>query len=260
VKNFRLYGEKPYKVAIVHGGPGVPGHMAPVARELAKDRGVIEPLQTKDTINGQIEELADVLKKHADIPVVLIGHSWGATLSYLTTTHFPDIAKKLILIGMPPLKVQDRPDLTPTWLSRLSTAERIDFLSLEKTVWDGKKGDKSSPMRRLFRLIAKGDSYAPIKSKDEVLEYQLNVNVSIFRELTIQPQYLDLTDLGKAIKCHVVAIYGKYDPRPAKVVQETLSKVIKDFNYILLDKCGHYPWMEKYARDKFFKILRKEIA
>jgi pimeloyl-ACP methyl ester carboxylesterase len=231
-----------------------------MARELSKDTGVLEPLQTKDTIDGQVEELADVLKNNADIPVILIGHSWGATLSYLTAARFPDIVKKLILIGMPPLNVQDRPDLATAWLSRLSEAERVDFLFLEKFVWDGEKEDKSASMGRLFRLITKGESYALIKAKDEVLEYQLNVNVAIFRELTNQPQYLDLTDLGKAIKCHVVAIHGNDDPRPARIVQKPLSKAIKGFKFILLEKCGHTPWMEKHARKEFFKVLRKEIV
>jgi pimeloyl-ACP methyl ester carboxylesterase len=260
MRNFRIYGERPYQVAVVHGGPGVPGYMVPVARELAIDLGVIEPLQTKDTIDGQIEELVDVLKNNADIPVVLIGHSWGAILSYITAARFPYAVKKLVLVGMPPLKTEDRPDLTPIWLERLSEKERVEFLSLEELVWDGVTEDKSKPMGRLFRLIAKAESYSPFPSKDDVLEYQLNINVSIFQNLSQQPQYLDLTDFGKVIKCQVVAIHGKYDPRPAKVVLEPLSKVIKGFNYILLDKCGHYPWIEKYARDKFFRILREEIA
>jgi pimeloyl-ACP methyl ester carboxylesterase len=260
MKNFRIYGKKPYKVAVVHGGPGVPGHMAPVARELAIDLGVIEPLQTKDTIDGQIEELVDVLKNNADIPVVLIGHSWGATLSYLTAANFPDIVKKLILIGMPPLKTEDRPDLTPIWLERLSEKERVEFLSLEELVWDGVTEDKSKPMGRLFRLIAKADSYRPIPSKDDVLEYQLDINIAVGVELRKMMASGELVRLGKEVTCPVVAIHGDYDPRPAGAVRKTLAGTIKDFKVMLLEKCGHYPWMEKYARDKFFKILREEIA
>ena len=59
-----LYGERPYHVAIVHGGAGAPGSIAPVARELSKAAGVLEPMQTKSTLEGQIEELRDVLEKH----------------------------------------------------------------------------------------------------------------------------------------------------------------------------------------------------
>ncbi len=54
MRNLRKYGRAPYTVAIVHGGPGAPGDMAPVARELSTTYGVLEPLQTEETLNGQI--------------------------------------------------------------------------------------------------------------------------------------------------------------------------------------------------------------
>ncbi len=50
MKNLRKYGEAPFKVAVIHGGPGAPGEMAPVARELSSVSGVLEPLQTATTI------------------------------------------------------------------------------------------------------------------------------------------------------------------------------------------------------------------
>jgi len=77
MQNLRLYGDQPFRVAVVHGGPGAAGEMVPVARELARARGVLEPLQTKASVAGQIEELRTVLEASADLPTTLIGHSWG---------------------------------------------------------------------------------------------------------------------------------------------------------------------------------------
>lgn len=259
MKNFRTWGKKPFKVAVVHGGPGDPGYMAPVARELAKKTGVLEPLQTKKTIDGQVEELADILKKHANIPVVLIGHSWGATLSYITTARHPNLIKRLILIGTVPLEGKDMPDYTPTWLSRLSEEERVEFLSLEKLVWDGGVEDKREPMGRLFRLITKAEAYEPVPQKDEVLEYQLDINMAIGLEVRKLLVGRELMELGSKIACPVVAIHGDFDVRPADAVKGSLSRVLEDFKFILLEKCGHLPWMERYARDKFFEVLKKEI-
>jgi pimeloyl-ACP methyl ester carboxylesterase len=260
MKTYRTWGKPPYKVAVVHGGPGAPGYMAAVARELAKDMGVLEPLQTKNSIKGQVEELADVLKKNGDIPLVLIGHSWGATLSYITTARYPALVKKLILIGIPPLETKDSHSLTPIWLERLSEVERIEFAALEDIVWDGTTEDKNESMGRLFRLITRGDSYDMLPSRDEVLEYQVNMNVFIFRDLDKLRKSVDLIELMKHITCPVTAIHGDRDPRPANAVKEPLSGVLKDFKFILLEKCGHYPWMEKFARDIFFKVLREEIS
>jgi pimeloyl-ACP methyl ester carboxylesterase len=260
LKNVRFYGSRPYTVAVIHGGPGAPGEMAPVARELSKYAGVLEPLQTEDTINGQVEELADVLKKYADIPVVLSGHSWGATLSYITAARYPQLVKKLVLIGMPPLQWKDRPEMSPVWLGRLTENERVEFFELEETVWDGILENKSEPIGKLFRLIAKGDCYEMIPHKDDVLEYQIKPNVFIFRELAKLTEGTQLIDLGKKIDSPVTAIHGDSDIRcPASAIKQPLASTVKDFKLILLKKCGHYPWREKFARDRFYDILKEEI-
>jgi hypothetical protein len=42
-------------------------------------------------------------------------------------------------------------------------------------------------------------------------------------------------------------------------VRKPLLETLKDFRFILLGKCGHKPWIEKQARDEFFKILYGEM-
>ena len=81
--NYRTHGSPPYTVAVMHGGPGAAGDMAAVAERLARERGVLEPLQTASTLDRQVEELAAVLQQHGQPPVVLIGYSWGAWLSLI---------------------------------------------------------------------------------------------------------------------------------------------------------------------------------
>ncbi|MHA2233271.1 MAG: alpha/beta fold hydrolase, partial [Candidatus Hodarchaeales archaeon] len=71
--NPRIYGEAPFIVAVIHGGPGAPGSVAPVARELSSEWGVLEPFQTANSLEGQIQELAELLDEHGDQPITLIG-------------------------------------------------------------------------------------------------------------------------------------------------------------------------------------------
>ena len=49
--NVRFHGMKPYRVAAVHGGPGAAGSAAALAEGLAGSCGVLEPLQTKDSVD-----------------------------------------------------------------------------------------------------------------------------------------------------------------------------------------------------------------
>jgi len=46
---------------------------------------------------------------------------------------------------------------------------------------------------------------------------------------------------------------------PAEGVQKPLSTMLKSFRFVLLKNCGHMPWIERQARDKFYGILREEL-
>ena len=60
----RKWGPLPYPVAVIHGGPGAPGEMAQVARELSVVKSVLEPFQTETSLEGQIQELRADLSEH----------------------------------------------------------------------------------------------------------------------------------------------------------------------------------------------------
>ena len=75
MKNLRTYGQAPFSLALIHGGPGAPGHLAPVARELATEWDMLEPLQTAASVEGQIQKLREVLDTHGDPPLTVIGSS-----------------------------------------------------------------------------------------------------------------------------------------------------------------------------------------
>jgi len=64
-------------------------------------------------------------------------------------------------------------------------------------------------------------------------------------------------ELGKKIRCPVIAIHGDYDPHPYEGVKTPLSHILRDFRFILLEHCGHRPWVERAARDRFYKVLKK---
>src|SRR5438128_234023 len=95
----RAHGQPPYRVVVVHGGPGAAGDLFAVARHLATGRGVLEPMQTAASVAGQVSELTTHIERQTDPPVILIGHSWGAWLAALVAAEHPDLVRKLILVG-----------------------------------------------------------------------------------------------------------------------------------------------------------------
>lgn len=53
-----VHGSPPYRIAVVHGGPGACGSLARMAEELSQrmDQGVLEPIQAAGTLEGLTDE------------------------------------------------------------------------------------------------------------------------------------------------------------------------------------------------------------
>ena len=285
--NPRRYGSAPFRVAVVHGGPGAAGEMADVALELSSDRGVLEPLQTERSLHGQVEELKSQLQKSSDPPITLIGFSWGAWLSLILAAQYPHLVSRLILIGSGPLLESYVPKIMETRLSRLSGAERDEAKCLiaalhdqNDTLDEAKKQEKNRAMVRMGELFRKTDAFDPIEIKatqfdfdpiaddsgsiepgcnGPIVECDQDIYQAVWREASLLRRTGELLELCKKIQCQVIAIHGEYDPHPSAGVREPLQAVLKSFQFILLEDCGHKPWNEKMARIQFYSIL-KEVS
>ncbi|MGE5653524.1 MAG: alpha/beta fold hydrolase [Bacillota bacterium] len=263
MNNIRLYGDKPYRVAVVHGGPGAPGSVAAVARELSRDMGVMEPLQTATSLDGQIEELHDVLAKHSNLPVILIGYSWGAWLVYLMAARYPETVAKLIMVGSPAFRSEYVRLLSQTRLSRLSPEERAEFNELLIYLHNPEADGKDDKMARLGELAEQADSYDPITiatDKQDMIKADGNMYSGVWNEAAAMRSSGELVDYAQRLTCPVVAIHGDYDSSPAAGAEEPLRGLIKDFRFTVLERCGHSPWKERHAHERFYEVLRQEIT
>jgi len=258
MNNLRKYGSQPFSIAVIHGGPGAPGEMAPVARELSSDMGILEPLQTADSVYGQVAELKNALGKYGNPPLILIGFSWGAWLSYILAAQNPLLVKKLILISSAPFEERYAAKIMGTRLSHLNTDEKKEALSLLSALNSG--GLKGTGFARFGELMDKADAFDLLSLDSEVLSYSQDIYQQVWGQASKMRSSGELIKLGERIKCPVIAIHGDYDPHPAAGVKEPLAYVLKDFRFILLEKCGHHPWLERQAKDKFYEMLRREIG
>lgn len=258
MQNLRKYGAPPYNIALIHGGPGAPGEMAPVARELASGFGILEPLQTADSVEKQVEELRTILTKNAALPVILIGYSWGAWLSFITTACHPSLTKKLILVGSGPFEEKYARGIMNTRLDRLGDDERKEVLSLIKSFDACGSGNMSKNMARFGQLISKADSYDPLPHATDIIGMDFHIFQSVWKDAEQLRRSGELLEYGKHIQCPVLAIHGTYDPHPIEGVEKTLSRVLKDLRLVVLQNCGHTPWMERQAKDRFYEVLKGE--
>lgn len=257
----RKYGKPPFNVAVIHGGPGAPGEMAPVAQELAASFGILEPLQTKNSIEGQVQELKEIIEQYAEVPITLIGFSWGAWLSWILTARYPALVKKLILVGSGPFDEKYVPQMRKTLLDRLSDAEKSELCALEQAFSNPNIPNKDEFFEKFGTLFGKADTYDALApdNQTDTLQPQFDIYNAVWPEAAQLRKSGELLKIGQLIACPVIAIHGDYDRHPAEGVQKPFSEVVKHFEFILLKNCGHKPWIEKSAKNEFYKILMREL-
>jgi pimeloyl-ACP methyl ester carboxylesterase len=237
--------------------------MASVARELSAVKGVLEPFQTETTLEGQVRELRSVLERDGRVPVTLVGFSWGAFLSWMVAARYPALVGKLILVGCPPFEEQDAASITQTRLERLTPENRREAQALleqlEKPFAPGKEGDRNALLARLGNLLARADTFDPLTQEDKSFYCQYDVFRGVWDEACELRRKKTLLHMAREITCPVLAIHGDYDPHPARGVEIPLEKELKNFRFVLLQKCGHRPWIERNAAEEFYRILVQEI-
>jgi hypothetical protein len=54
-------------------------------------------------------------------------------------------------------------------------------------------------------------------------------------------------------------IYRDHDSHPAEGVERPVAAAMEDFRHILAKNCGHLPWIENAARDRFYPIRGKKL-
>jgi pimeloyl-ACP methyl ester carboxylesterase len=259
MENLRSYGGEPYDMVLVHGGPGAPGSLAPIAKRLSISFGILEPLILSHSVKDQVKDLHSVMMKYSEKPLFLIGHSWGAWLCFLYAAKFPELVKKVIMIGAPPFEEKYAGLVHENRLSRLTAEEKNEFNSAIREL-DNSSGQEVALSDRLTRLLTKTDIFEVLPGETLDRGFYPLVYKSVWTEASGLRSSGSLKEYGKYIRCRVVAIHGDHDPHPAEGVNIPLSEYLEDFQFNLIEKCGHYPWKEKWGRDILYKILYKEMG
>jgi pimeloyl-ACP methyl ester carboxylesterase len=259
MESLRIHGRPPYHTVVIHGGPGALGEMQPVAIELARTKGTLEPLLSARSIDGQTNELHAHLQNKGTAPFDIIGHSWGAWLGFLYASQHPDLVRRLILVSSGPFDDRYTASIVRTRLSRLSTSETMQLNEYQNVIDSVGENEKNKIFAQIGDILFMADSYHPLPSAMPEIECRYDVFAPVWMEAENLRKTGELLRRGRLIQCPVTAIHGDYDPHPAKGVQKPLGKILKDFKFLLFSNCGHYPWLEVDAREAFYRALADEL-
>lgn len=256
----REYGSSGPWIVLLHGGPGAPGYMAPVARGLAGSFRVLEPFQRRSgdtplSVARHIDDLHQVVIRCGDKQPALVGHSWGAMLALAYAAAHPNSARALVLVGCGTFDQASRDRVRETREARLDNAlgRRLEHLAVESPDPDQ-------------RLAALGSMMLPLDSC-ELIDGALELGTCDARAyqetwddmLRLQTQGVYPASFA-AITQPVLMLHGAADPHPGPMIRASLMASLPQLEYREWERCGHYPWLERAVRDDFFAVLRQWLS
>lgn len=258
----RRYGSAGAKLVLLHGGPGAPGYMAPVARRLSEGFEVIEPFQRKGTeaspltVARHIADLDAVIDAYSpDEKPILVGHSWGAMLALAWAAEHPDRAAALVLIGCGTFDTAAREQMKAIRQQRMSQhvfqrlQERIDSVN-----------DPDERLKVQGKMMMQVDSYALGHVDDEVVFYDALGHEQTWRDMMRLQTTGVYPAAFESIHIPVLMLHGTEDPHPGTVICDNLKTVLPQLEYHHWQHCGHYPWLEKASREDFYTLLIKWLT
>ena len=252
----RLYGKAPYKIVLVHGGPGAIGSLKGFAQELnsLSQIGVVEAIQSKYSIAELIDELYRQISDNCNEKVSLIGHSWGAWLVALFAEKYPELIERIILVGSGPLEDKYVAEIGTRRFENLSE----EYSAIFQRLIDNQATDED--MVIIPKVFEKSDNYC-LENSDMHRAYKTDSQMHniIWEEAAKLRTSGKLLDSFKHIKNKIILIQGETDPHPARGIIIPLQENGVECETYILEKCGHSPFMEKYAKEDFYKILLQII-
>jgi pimeloyl-ACP methyl ester carboxylesterase len=256
---FRQYGKPPYRLVLVHGGPGAAGYLSGMAKKLSDETGVLETIHLSDSIEGQILELQETCQLVCRNPVILAGHSWGAWLSLLFAHKYPAQCQALILLSCPPFSPGYEPSIGKTRLERMNQADYERFEKLSFQLETSPALNRNHAFIELGSLFFRIDSFSKDIEIPEQLECDYTIYTRVWQEAACLRNTGKWEDILNQIQCPLSFIHGDFDPHPTEGLVQPLNKLGKTYNFELLKDCGHYPWLEPHVKDKFYQLIKTRI-
>jgi pimeloyl-ACP methyl ester carboxylesterase len=254
-----------FPVVMVHGGPGVPDYLAPVA-------GIIDDLclvhrydqrgtggsswEGEHTIARHVDDLALLLDVWGHDRVVLVGHSFGTNMASYFLLANPERVAGLIQIAGPfldPWREADRAaqrarrtDEQQTRLDELDAiesrtdAEEIEYLTLS---WLTDHADRT---RAWDWALASARTLRPIN-------YAMNTQLNAAKKADPLESHVD--ELREHLPPGAMIIGGAGDSRPADALRRLGTRL--NCEVIIVPNAGHHPWLE--ALDQFGAAFRAAV-
>lgn len=209
------------------------------------------------SINQFINDIEN-LRKHQKIEkLILIGHSFGGTLSLIYSSKHPKHVSSLLLLnpGFIDSKKYNRGENSA--FNKLIEPKDSSFLFFESFM----KGEISDIVFhnkidsiQINNLIYKNSVSDSIWNEVKLSKVSAGYEERVYFDMIRNP--FDLTKKLNSIHTNVIIFSGEYD-NYSKNNSMQLAKKLENANSVIISNSGHFPWFEN--PDEFYSKLYKVV-
>jgi len=252
-------------ILIIHGGPGLShDYFLPALESLGNKHRLIFYDQRASgksdlninpesvTLDSFIKDMDELRIAFGIKKITLMAHSWGGILAMKYAVKYPDHIKSLILINSvgasSEIAALSNSELAKRFTPK-DSINRVQILSSEEF-----KNRNSKSIESLMKIGFNHQFFN--KTYLDSLNLSISENYITTSKL-LQNLGKDLSNFDfhtslNNIQCSTLLIYGSYDPL-TQLAGTKIHELIKNSEMIILDDCGHFPFIEK--QNEFNEIL-----
>lgn len=264
----RIYGKgKP--LIVIHGGPGLSqDYLLPELANLSENYTVIFYDQRacgkstgkidadSITIENYIDDLDAIRKYFGFNKISILGHSWGGFLAMKYAITHPESVEGLILSNSMSASDKELSLFIDEWVRRTAPFQKeIQEIETSKEFLAG----NPDVIEKYHKLIYSTYCYDP--ANVDLLNLRLSstaaINGSKVCQIFLETVFVQPFDLHKELSnldIPTLVMHGDFDPVPV-CSAENLHRSISGSKYILMEKCGHFPFVEN--GQTFFRHLNE---
>lgn len=236
-------------VLLIHGGPGLWDYLGPLDA-LIDDVAVVHRYDQRGCGRSSPSEDLSMSRYIADIDelrvhwsydkLVLIGHSFGATLALAYAGTHPDRVASLAYlsgVGIGDWRTSHRAEISRR-RARLGVEERLAELEEQP-----RTPAEEIEWRRLVWATDYADAANGLEASREMAQTPLDINYQANRRLMT---FTDADQLHWAsrVACPMFYLHGSADPRPAHHAM-ALARETTHARERIVEGAGHLPWTER---------------
>ena len=144
----------------------------------------------------------------------------------------------------------------PTGHKNSRECDRTDVKRIEEAR-DERERDRL--LGRLGALATRAQTCEPLPHEDNDLPFDARGHRETWNDaIRLQEEGREPAAFA-VIDVPVLMVHGAQDPHPGELIHATLQTHLPHVELELLDRCGHEPWRERHARERFLELLERRL-